>query len=82
MTESQRSIASLANLKGYKALMAEFVAPNRESALDRLKVAKTETEILDAALEYRAWVKVVEILEKTPQQFVEIAKEEGDAIYG
>lgn len=80
--EQKRAVAALATVPGYAVLLDQLVKPLKTAAMSRLLTAKQEQEVLDAALDLRAWERVETILRETPQRLVEELKKEGDAIYG
>ena len=81
-TEDKRAIASLVTVPGYQLLIEKVVKLEKDKALDRLKLAKERDEVMDAALDYRSWVKTVETLERAPMEMLDTLKKENDSIYG
>ena len=81
-TEQKRAIASLETVPGYSILLENAVRLDRDSALERLKLAHSRDEITDAALAFRTWDIVYDRLKRYPNEIIELLKEEGDQIYG
>ncbi len=81
-TQEKRAIAGLVNAPGLVALLDQVVKPHRDNAMARLFLAKTEQDVLDAALDLRAWERVSRELRDLPVRMVEELKEEGDEVYG
>jgi len=79
--EQKRRIAALRTIPGYKLLLEVVVKEARDAAQERLKTARGRDEILEAAMDYRAWEKVSEMLERVPRVLEEELKEKGDFVY-